>query len=129
MKYILVDTSIWIDYFSGKIYSFLLNKLIDRNLICVNNLILSELVPFLRHKKQYDLVDLLYSVKNIPVSIEWDKIINYQQINLKNGINKVGIPDLIILQNVIDNNLELFTHDKHFSLIHSHITFSLYKSE
>jgi hypothetical protein len=27
-----------------------------------------------------------------------------QKINLANGINKVGIPDLIIIQNVIQNN-------------------------
>ncbi len=40
-----------------------------------------------------------------------------QTQNLKNGINKVGIPDLIIAQNVIDNNLELYTFDHHFKLM------------
>jgi len=33
---------------------------------------------------------------------------------MKNGINKVGIPDLIIAQNAIKNNIPLFSLDKHF---------------
>ena len=40
-----------------------------------------------------------------------------QKINLANGINKVGIPDLIILQDVGQNNQMLWTNDKHFYLM------------
>ncbi|HOC29958.1 MAG TPA: hypothetical protein PKH40_09780 [Treponemataceae bacterium] len=40
-----------------------------------------------------------------------------QSRNLKNGINKVGIADLIIAQNVIDADLELYTLDRHFELM------------
>ena len=127
MNNILVDSSVWIDYFAGKPEVLILDKLIDKNLICINDLILSELVPFLKHKKQNKIIELLYSIKNIPLMISWDRIINYQYINLKNGINKVGIPDLIIIQNIIDNDLELLTTDKHFSLIRNNINFSLYK--
>jgi predicted nucleic acid-binding protein len=127
MKEILVDSSVWIQYFSGKSDAQLLDNLIDKNLICINDLILSELVPFLKQKKQNKIVELLYSIKNIPLFISWDDIIKFQYINLKNGINNVGIPDLIILQNVIDNNLELLTFDKHFKLIQNNIKFELYK--
>ena len=126
MKNILVDSSVWIDYFSGKPEVLILDKLIDKNLICINDLILSELVPFLKHKRQNKIIELLYSIKNISLEISWDRIINYQYTNLKNGINKVGIPDLIIIQNIIDNDLELLTTDKHFSLIQKNINFSLY---
>lgn len=129
MKRILVDSSVWIDYFSGKPEVRVLNDLIDRNLISINDLVLSELVPFLKHNRQSKVIDLLYSINNVPIVISWDKIIKFQCTNLKNGINKVGIPDLIILQNVIDNDLELMTLDKHFFLMQKFIKFHLFKFE
>lgn len=129
MKKILVDSSVWIDYFSGKPEVAILNSLIDRNLISINDLILSELVPFLKHNRQSKVIELLNSINNIPIVISWDQIIKFQYTNLKNGINKVGIPDLITLQNVIDNDLELMTLDKHFSLIQKFIKFNLFKFE
>ena len=45
---VLVDTSLWVDYFrSGKNQSRL-EQLIDENLIVTNDLILAELTPFLK---------------------------------------------------------------------------------
>lgn len=127
MKSVLVDSSIWIDYFSGKPEVTILDQLIDHNLICVNGLILAELIPALKLKKQYRLIELLNAVEEIPITIDWQKIIEYQYSNLKHGINKVGISDLIVLQNVIDHDLTLFSADKHFSLMQPHIKFLLYK--
>lgn len=46
-------------------------------------------------------------------------------MNLKNGINKVGIPDLIIIQQVVDQKISLFSFDKHFKLMQNHLTFDL----
>jgi hypothetical protein len=40
-----------------------------------------------------------------------------QTLNLKKGINKVGISDLIIAQNAIENDLELYAFDKPFTLM------------
>jgi predicted nucleic acid-binding protein len=40
-----------------------------------------------------------------------------QTANLKNGINKVGIPDLIIMQNAQEHSVPLFTLDRHFALM------------
>jgi predicted nucleic acid-binding protein len=39
---------------------------------------------------------------------------------LRNGINKVGIPDLIIAQNAKQHGVALFTCDRHFLLIAKH---------
>ena len=127
MKSVLVDSSIWIDYFSGKIGAAVLDQLIDHNLICVNGLILAELTPALKLKKQHHLIELLHAVEEIPITIDWQRIIGYQYSNLKYDINKVGIADLIVLQNVIDHDLTLFSADKHFSLMQKHIKFLLYK--
>lgn len=106
MKFILIDTSVWIEYFrdSDAINSDIINNFIDNNQICINDLILSELIPSLKHKKENDLIDTLISIRKIPIEINWQEIINFQTTNLKHGINMVGIPDIIILQNVINHN-------------------------
>jgi len=48
---VLVDTSIWIDYFRGGDVSKGLNYLIDENIVVINDIILAELVPYLIIKK------------------------------------------------------------------------------
>lgn len=123
MKNILVDSSVWIEYFRGKKEAALLDELIDRNQLCINNLILSELIPFLRIKKENALIKILMTIKNINIKIDWEEIIDFQEINLRNGLNKIGIADLIIVQNVRDNNLRLYSLDKHFELMSKHIEF------
>jgi predicted nucleic acid-binding protein len=122
---VLVDSSIWIDYFRSGNNSELLDLYIDQNLICINDLILAELVPFLRINNQNNLIRLLKNITNIELKINWQNIIDYQIICIKNGINKIGIPDLIILDNIIQNNLAIYTLDKHFFLIEKHIIFKI----
>jgi len=125
---ILVDSSIWIDYFKSGKYSKELDLLIDENLICTNDLILAELIPPLLLKRQNRLVDLLREITNKTLNIDWLKIISYQTSCLSKGINRVGIPDLIILDNVIKNDLIMFTKDKHFKLIREYIEFEMWKN-
>ena len=122
---ILVDSSVWIDYFRSGENSGRLDSFIDQNLVCTNNLILSELIPFLKIKKHIKVIQLLQELNNIPLTINWEKIIEYQSKCLKNGINKVGIPDLIILDNVVKNDLTLFTLDKHFQLMEKIVKFKI----
>ena len=126
MKYILIDTSVWIEYFRGSdaINTDIINSFIENNQICINDLILSELIPSLKHKKQNDLIDIILSIRKIPIEINWQEIINFQTINLKHRINNAGIPDIIILQNVINHNLSLVSIDKHFKQMKKNIDFS-----
>jgi len=118
---ILVDSSVWIDYFRSGKDSELLDLYIDQNIICINDLILADLVPYLKINNQNKVIRLLKNITKIELNINWQKIIDYQIICIKNGINKIGIPDLIIVDNIIQNNLALFTLDKHFFLINKHI--------
>lgn len=126
MKNVLVDSSVWIEYFRGKKEVSELDELIDRNQLCINNLILSELIPFLRIKKENTLIKTLMTIKNIAIKIDWAQIIDFQEINLRNGRNNIGIPDLIIVQSVRDNNLLLYSLDKHFELMNKYIGFDRY---
>lgn len=124
MKNVLVDSSVWIEYFRGKKETLVLDELIDLNQICINNLILSELIPSLRIKKEEELIKILMTIRNIPFQINWNEIIDFQEINLKKGVNKVSIADLLIVQNVRDNDLALYSLDKHFELMSKHIKFN-----
>lgn len=118
---ILVDTSLWIDYFKGLESALPLNALIELNSICTNDLILAELAPSIKFRKENDLIHLLESIERIPMDIEWQEIAAFQVYNLQNGINNVGIPDLIIAQNAIQNDMEIFARDRHFSLMKKHL--------
>jgi predicted nucleic acid-binding protein len=122
---ILVDSSVWIDYFRSGKNSGQLDLFIEQNLICTNDLILTELVPFLKAKKKTRIIHLLNSVTKIPLEINWDTIIKFQTICIEKGINNVGIPDLIILENVIKNDLVLYSLDKHFRLLNKNFKFKL----
>lgn len=114
---VLVDTSIWVDYFRGGDNSAKLDLLIDENLVVINDLILAELVPFLKIRNQHKIINLLYNVKNLKLEINWNEIIEFQFICLKNGLNGIGIPDLLIAQNANQYHCNIFTLDSHFSLM------------
>jgi len=123
---ILVDTSIWIDYFKGGQSSSDLDVLIDENLVVINDLILTELIPYLRIKKQLTVIKLLREISRIPLLINWDEIIEFQVKCLKIGANGIGIPDLIIAQNAKANNCNIYSLDKHFRLLKKVIKVNLY---
>jgi len=127
MSFVLVDSPVWIDYFRGSKSDRIsqLEDLIDNNRICVNDLILAEILPGLYQKKEKELIEILRAVRRIPVEIIWNEVVEFQRVNLKNGINNVGIPDLIIVQNVIRNDLILYSLDKHFTLMAKHFKYSM----
>lgn len=114
---VIVDTSVWIDYFKGGAHSPDLDYLIDENLIATNEVILAELVPFLKLKRQNRLIELLSNVSSVPLTIDWNNIIELQVKCLRSGVNGVGIPDLIIAQNALSNGCAIYSLDKHFRLL------------
>ena len=114
---VLVDTSIWIEYFRTGSNSEKLDFLIDENLIVINDLILAELVPSLRARYQRKIVKLLHNISRLELSINWDQIIEFQFKCLKNGLNGIGIPDLIVAQNAKQNHCEIYSIDSHFKLM------------
>ncbi|MDL2123380.1 MAG: PIN domain-containing protein [Deltaproteobacteria bacterium] len=114
---ILVDTSVWVEYFRSGNNFEKLDFLIDENLIVINDLILAELIPFLKIKNQRKIIKLLNNINKIEIQIKWDQLIEFQYKCLKNGLNGVGIPDLIIAQNAKQNHCEIYSLDNHFKLI------------
>lgn len=123
---VLADSSVWITYFKNGEPS-VLDRLIQEDLVCINEIILTELVPILIKQNEVKTTESLLALERIPLHIDWEIIRGYQLNNLQNGINSVGIPDLIILQQVIDQKLTLFSYDKHFKLMRKHLSFELFE--
>lgn len=123
---VLVDSSIWIEYFLGSGNHARLDFLIEENLVVVNDLILAELIPALHLRRQRKLIGLMREIACPPLDVDWDDLIVMQITCLRHGINKVGIPDLMIAQHAIQNHLELYSRDKHFSLIAQHVALFLH---
>ena len=123
---VLVDTSVWIEYFRSGENSKDLDKLIDENLVVTNEVILAELVPFLKLKRQYKVIGLLQELLKSTLNVNWSEIIEFQTNCLKCGANGIGLPDLMIAQNAMQNELEIFSLDKHFKFLHEIMDVQLY---
>jgi hypothetical protein len=67
--------------------------------------------------KEYDFIDCLSGINIVPLSIDWDEIIEIQYQCIKAGINKLGLLDIAIIQNAKQNNIEIFSTDKHMILL------------
>lgn len=122
---VLVDTSVWIDYFTGGNNSEKLDFLIDENLVVINEIILAELVPFLKVRNQRNIIKLLYHIQTLNLAIDWDQIMEFQFKCLKGGLNGMGIPDLLIAQNAQQNRCEIYSLDRHFTLMKEFVALDL----
>jgi len=122
---VLVDSSVWVAYFRGMAGVAAVDWLIEEGLVVTNDLILAELTPPLLVRGERKLASLLLEMERPPLSLDWDDIIQLQVICMRNGINKAGIPDLIIAQHAMQNNLSLYSLDKHFMLLSKHVHLNL----
>jgi predicted nucleic acid-binding protein len=127
MNNIVIDSSAWIEYFKGNQKYYFIKELIFNNAICTNDIILTELLPSIIQKKENNLAELLNSMTKYVLSINWQEIRNIQILNLKHGNNNIGISDIIIVQNCLQNNLKLVANDKHFAAMSKYIQIEIYK--
>ena len=114
---VLVDSSVWIGYFRGDEESTAVDTLIDDGLLVTNDVILSELIPPLTVRNQFRLISLLKAIRCEPMDVDWDQLVALQVECIRKGINGVGLPDLMIAQQVMKCDFDLYTYDKHFHLI------------
>ena len=121
MNDVIVDTSVWVSYFrgdtAGKCAADALEYLLSGDEAIVNDVILSELLPFMAVRGEKNCADAVSAVRSPKLKIDWAGIRTLQETCLRNGINKVGIPDLIIAQQAISLDIPLFSLDRHFPLM------------
>ena len=123
---ILVDSSVWIDYFRTGRDDNRLDGLIDENIVAINDLILCELIPYLTLRSQPRIIELLNTIERIELKIHWNQLIDWQYRCLQQGLNGIGIPDLIIAQNTVQHRCALYSLDRHFALIEKIVNIELY---
>jgi predicted nucleic acid-binding protein len=70
---ILIETSTWIEYFRGNKKYLFIDLLLDQNRVCTNDVILSELLPSITHKKELELAELLTAIYTFPLTIDWNE--------------------------------------------------------
>ena len=121
MNDIIVDTSVWVSYFrgdkAGKRAADALEYLLSGDEAVVNDVILSELLPSMAVRGEKNCADAVSAVRSPKLDIDWNGIRALQETCLRNGINKVGIPDLIIAQQAISLDIPIFSLDGHFLLM------------
>jgi len=122
----LVDSSVWIDYFRAGRHAKELEFLLDDGRVVINDLIFAELVPALHVKRQPRLIDLLGELQRLPMQPDWDEVIHLQITCLRDGLNGMGIPDLLIAQNAMQHGLQLITRDDHFRQLARHAPLQLH---
>ncbi|MBN2652303.1 MAG: PIN domain-containing protein [Spirochaetales bacterium] len=125
---VLIDTSGWVEFFNGNEATQQLNELIESNTICTNNLILTELLPPILHQQESELKHLMLSINRLPMSVDWSEIIRMQHKNITHGINNIGITDMIIMQNALQHNVEIFTFNQDLHLIADIHGLEIYKA-
>jgi predicted nucleic acid-binding protein len=122
---ILVDTNIWIGYLQRGRFG-MLTSLLNEDQAIINDIILAELLPYLYHANQFSAAEALKAVSIAPLDIFWPGIIQLQADNLANGVNRVGIPDLVIAQQALQNDFHLWSEDKHFGLMKGHTALKIF---
>lgn len=114
---VIVDTSAWINYFKTRENDYLIDELLETGTACVNPIIRLELLPNMYHKNEKHLAQLFESLPNIGFDTNWDELVNWRTELLRNGLNGVGIPDLLIAQQAKQNDFPIYSFDKHFKLL------------
>ncbi len=121
MQGVMVDSSVWVSYFRGGKDSDSVADAVDYLLagdeVVVDEIILTELIPFMRIRGEAEAENALLALTNPPLEIDWLQLRQWQELCLRNGVNKVGIPDLIIAQHAKNIGVPLFSLDRHFLLI------------
>jgi predicted nucleic acid-binding protein len=113
----LVDSCVWIDYSKYKKHFQEISDLLINNLSFVNKIILAELIPSARVFKEYDFIACLSGINVIPLNIDWEEIIEIQYECIKSGINKLGLLDIAIAQNARQNDMGIFSTNRHMILL------------
>ena len=116
---ILVDSSVWIDYFNGieTPYTAKLNSLLGVELIALGDIILTEILQGFQHDKDFKIAKaVLLSLTVFDMLGQQNAIAaaeNYRSLR-KKGITVRKIIDCMIATFCIQNNHQLLFCDKDF---------------
>jgi predicted nucleic acid-binding protein len=123
---IVVDSSVWIDYFTGNDTSETdhLDSLLGQELIAIGDLVLAEVLQGFRADKDFrkarDLLVSLHVVNMLDTTIALKSAANFRALR-KKGLTVRKTVDSIIATYCIENRLPLLHCDKDFQPFHRHL--------
>lgn len=130
---ILVDTSVWIEFFNGVKSTGvqMLEDLIEREEdVCISDYILAEVLQGFRKDRDFELAQRhllrfpVYSLYDLDSYIKAAQI--YRRCRQK-GVTIRKTADCMIAQTAIENNLVLLHHDSDFDKISSVCPLNIYR--
>lgn len=117
---IMVDTSVWIEYFRGKLghKEEMLERGLNQNLVFVTGPIVSELLQGVKSAKEYEMLG--QCIDAIPyVNCEYGDWIKAGEMAFELRRKGITIPlsDIIIAAVAIRIGAKIYTRDQHFKKI------------
>jgi predicted nucleic acid-binding protein len=125
-KQVLVDTTIWVNYFRDNENAEILAQLFEDERVVINDVILTELLPAMNLYAKKVLIEKMRALECLPVFVNWEGLVGLQTQCLKHGVNGVGLPDLMIVQTALEYKLPIWSVDKHFKQTFSFLKFDLF---
>ncbi len=123
---ILVDSSVWIDYFKGTVslQTDILDSLLGRELLAIGDLILTEVLQGFRQDREFNQAeDLLTSLMVVELggqTIATQAARNFRFLR-KHGVTVRKTIDSIIATRCIQNGYELLHNDHDFDPFVKHL--------
>lgn len=114
---VLIDTSIWIEYFQNR--SHVLSKRVDEYLsqskVCVPRVVIAELIQNSRSRKETSIIERFIEAFNIVDQNDetWIKAGHLSHQLKKEGKN-VNLLDCYLAVIAIDNDCQILTLGRHF---------------
>jgi predicted nucleic acid-binding protein len=130
MSRILVDSSIWIEFFRrpDAPVSLLLDHLLAHRLVCTTGLIKAQVVPGARSPGEFRRLRAMFDA--LPLAPErdgfWAHLLRFRHRLQTKGVVGIGIPDLIVATVAIQNRKLVFTADEDFPRMLPHVPVSLF---
>ena len=123
---IVVDSSVWIDYFTGNDSPEAdhLDSLLGQELIAIGDLVLTEVLQGFRADKDFrearDLLLSFHVVNMLDTTMALKSAANFRALR-KMGLTVRKTVDSIIATYCIENRLPLLHSDKDFQPFHKHL--------
>ncbi len=123
---IVVDSSVWIDYFTGKNTpeAEKLDSVLGEDPVAIGDLMLSEVLQGFRTDKDFrkakELLMSLTIVNMLDTAIALKSAVNLRKLR-KKGVTVRKTIDTIIATYCIENKLPLLHSDKDFQPFHKHL--------
>ena len=123
---ILVDTSVWVDYFNGIINqkTNYLDLILGNDMVITCDIILTEILQGFRNDKDYQIakqhMESIYYYQFINKHISIKAADNFRFLR-KKGITIRKTTDMLIGTFCIENNIPLLHNDKDFKLMEKYL--------